>query len=79
MALYKQWADSSVFIPFLSSGTSLVFITSVAEERIRKYLMYEVRGSMECPGSGLGQNLLVKIMWKSKLSAEGIFKDILKM
>lgn len=41
--------------------------------------MYEVRGSMECPGSGLGQNLLVKIMWKSKLSAEGIFKDILKM
>lgn len=71
MALNKQWADSSVLILFLGSGASLVFITSVAEERIRKYLMYEVRGSMEClRSSGLGQKLLVKMIWKGELSVE---------
>lgn len=74
MPLYKQWADSSVFILFLSCGASLVFITLVAEERIRKYLMHEVRGSMECLRSGLGQKLLVKVMWKRELSVEGILR-----
>lgn len=70
MALYKQWADSSVFILFLGSGASLVFITWVAEGRIRKYLMHEVRGSMECLRSGLGQKLVVKMMWKGELLVE---------
>lgn len=74
MTLYKEWADSSVFILFLSSGISLVFISSVAEERIRKYLMHEVRGSVECQGRGLGQTLLVKMMWKTELSVENILR-----
>lgn len=73
MALYKQWADSSLFILFLSHGASLVFITLVAEEQIRKSLMREVRASMECPGSGL-DNLSVKMMWKRELSAEDILR-----
>lgn len=70
MALYKQWADSSVLTLFLGSGASLVFITSATEERIRKYLMHEVRRSMECLRNGLRQQLLVKIIWKGKLSVE---------
>lgn len=47
-----------------------MFITWVVEERIRKCLMHEVRGSMECLRSGLGQKFLVKVMWKRELSAE---------
>lgn len=69
MAFYKEWADSSVFTLFLGCGASLVFITLVAEERIRKYLMHEVRGSMDCLRNGLGQQLLVKIMWKGEFAS----------
>lgn len=73
MALYKQWADSSLFILFLSHGASLVFITLVAEGQIRKSLMHEVRASV-VSREWVGQNLSVKMMWKRELSAEDILR-----
>lgn len=51
----KQWAVSSAFMLFLSNGSSLIFITFVVENRIRKYLS-ETSGSGDCWGVGWDTN-----------------------